>query len=613
MSLQVNIETAAQLLDSGRFDEALRMGKVLLRAQNKSEMLLQFCGTCALNLRDMGEAKKYYSKLVKFHPKVARYWSDLAYVYYTANDFKRARHAYAQAGRHEPYNPDHILGDAICRIAVDDLEGGAGQYSKALKLAPDHPRALHGLANVYRQQARPFEAMPYLLRLSEIIADTDPEFWVEFAEVAFSTTDIPEAIRGLENAQSLGPCPADLDARIALLYSQMGRSQEAVSLIERAMVKAPDDTEILNDAASISVDAGDNKSASEFYRRILDMQPDLAKIYFSLCQLKKFSAKSTQDTAFIAEMENALKGDLNDPALMHFALGKTFADMGDVTQAFHHLTIGNDLRKAARPYSLRQDGDRVRRLIQSFPAGSVSEHSSPLPEDKLSPIFIVGMPRSGTTLVEQIIGAHPEVTPCGELILLPHILTTKFPDDQAGLSQQDWAEIGTLYRTRVSGLAEGNNRITDKMPHNFFNVGAIWSAMPDARVILMQRHPLDIGLSCYQACFSAGLDFSHDLKMIGSFYKLFEELCDHWKNITPNRLLTVSYEDLVRDTDPNIRRILDFCDLEWHRDCERYYEKNRRLGTASFNQANKPIYQSSVEKWHQYKTHLQPLIEALKP
>jgi Flp pilus assembly protein TadD len=611
MNKQANFQTAVQLLESGRFDEALRMGKALLRSEKKSEPLLQFCGTCAINLGELKEAKKHYSSLVKHFPKNPRYWSDLAYIYYSDGDLKRGRHAYSQAARLEPRNPDHILGDAICRVADGDLDGGAEHYSTALKLAPDHPRALHGLANVRRQQSRPLEAMTYLYPLSEIIAASDPAFWVEFAEVAFSITDIPETLRALENAQSIGGYDSDVEARIALLYSKMGRAKEAIATIKQAMDRAPEDTEILNDAASIFVEASDNNAASALYGKILTLRPDLAKIHFSLSQLRKFSPQTAEDVSYIAEMENALKGEVTDPALLHFALGKAFTDMGEVDKAFHHLVIGNDLRKKQRPYSLQPDRDRVQRLQQRFPVGSISPTSAPVPKDTLSPIFILGMPRSGTTLVEQIIGAHPEVTPCGELILLNNILSTKFPNDEAELSPQDWKETGDLYREKISGLAAGKNRITDKLPHNFFNVGAIWSALPDARVILLQRDPVDIGLSCYQVCFSAGLDFTHDLTMIGEFYQLFEQLCDHWKKIAPDRLLTVQYEDLVRDTDPNIRRILEFCNLEWHADCERYFEKNRRIATASFNQANKPIYLSSVEKWRQFERHLHPLIEAL--
>ena len=160
--MQVNFETAAQLLENGRSDEALRMGKTLLRSNKKSDMLLQFCGTCAVNLGDLKEAEKYYSKLVKYYPKVAKYWSDLGYVYYSNKNFKRAGHAYAQATRHESLNLDHFLGQAICKVAEKNLAAGAKNYSRALELSPNHPRALHGLANILRQQSRPFEAMSYL-------------------------------------------------------------------------------------------------------------------------------------------------------------------------------------------------------------------------------------------------------------------------------------------------------------------------------------------------------------------------------------------------------------------------------------------------------------------
>jgi len=609
---QVNFATAVQLMEAGRNDDALQMGRTLLKSQKKSEMLLRFCGACALNLGELKEAAKYYSKLIKFHPRNAGYWSDLGYIYFTSKDFKRAKHAYSQAARHEPGNPDHVLGEAVCRVGEDDLEGAAGNYLKALHLAPAHPSALQGLANVRRQQSRPFEAIVHLRHLAQISADKDAAFWVEYAEVSFSITSIPETIQAIEKALELGFNDTDLDARIALVYSKIGHVDEAVSAIRRAIDKAPDDTEILNDAAAIYTDAGDNKAAVEIYRKIIAKRPELAKIYFSLSQLRKFSPDTTADTAFVAEMEKALERDPTDPALLHFALAKAYSDMKQVDRAFHHLTIGNKLRRQERPYSLKADVDRAKQLQQKFPAGCVDARLSPVPDTMLSPIFIVGMPRSGTTLVEQIIAAHPKVTACGELQLLSDILSSRSDNEEAGLTPQTWTEIGDLYRAQVSGLAQTKSRITDKMPHNFFNVGAIWSAMPDARVILLQRNPLDTGLSCYQTCFSAGLDFTYDLATIGGFYRLCAELCGHWKQIAPERLLVVQYEDLVSDIDVNIRRILDFCDLEWHRDCERYFEKHRRIGTASFNQANKPVYRSSVEKWRAYEAHLKPLIEALQ-
>jgi len=612
MRRQVNFETAVQLMESGRNDDALQMGRTLLKSQKKSEMLLRFCGACAINLGEFKEAAKYYSKLVKFHPRNAGYWSDLGYIYFTSEDFKRAKHAYSQAARHEPGNPDHVLGEALCRVGEDDLEGAAANYLKALHLAPAHPRALHGLANVRRQQSRPFEAMAHLQHLAEISSEKDPAFWVEYAEASFTITSIPETMQAIENAHKTGFDDADLHARVALIYSKAGHVDEAVSSIKRAIDKAPDDTEILNDAASIYTDTGDNEAAVEMYRKIIAMRPDLAKIYFSLSQLRKFSPDTAADAAFVREMENALERNPTDPALLHFALAKAFAEMKQVDRTFHHLTIGNKLRRHERPYCLKADAGRVKRLQQRFPARHIEARLSPVPDNMLSPIFIVGMPRSGTTLVEQIIAAHPKVTACGELQLLSHILSSRFENEAAGLTSQAWTEIGDLYRAQVSGLAQAKSRITDKMPHNFFNVGAIWSAMPDARVILLQRDPLDTGLSCYQTAFSAGLDFTYDLATIGGFYRLCTEMCDHWKKIAPERLLVVQYEDLVRDIDANIRRMLVFCDLEWHRDCERYFEKHRRIGTASFNQANKPIYLSSVEKWRPFETHLKPLIEALK-
>ena len=399
--------------------------------------------------------------------------------------------------------------------------------------------------------------------------------------------------------------------RIALLHSKLGDDGEARTCATRAAERAPGDPELLNDAASVHVDAGDFDNAAGLYLKCIEVEPTFAKAYFGLSTLRGFDPNAAFDRALAEQMESALEREPADPAFLHFALARLLADFGETDRAFHHWTLGNGLRRNQKPYAPEPDAERVQRLKQAFPEGGFTGGPHAVPDDLLSPIFIAGMPRSGTTLVEQIIGAHPCVAPCGELMLLPHILASRFAGDEGPPAGVDWADIANLYRRHAGGLANGCMRTTDKQTHNFFNIGAIWTAMPDARVILVERNPRDTGLSCFQALLGGGMEFTFDLADIGRFQRLCADICDHWKTIAPARLCVVRYEDLVEDTDAETRRLLEFCGLDWHPDCARYWEQHRRIATASFNQANKPVYRSSAGKWRRYEDHLGPLIEAL--
>ena len=229
-----------------------------------------------------------------------------------------------------------------------------------------------------------------------------------------------------------------------------------------------------------------------------------------------------------------------------------------------------------------------------------------------APIFVVGIPRSGTTLVEQIIAAHPKVASCGELQLLPHLLKGHpLAKEHRFLSSPNVKVVGDAYCERVKAIAGGRSRAVDKLPANLFNGGAIWRSMPNARVIIVQRDPMAVGWSCFQTLFGPALKFSYNLRSIGKFINLSNELAEYWMRTFSGRVLTVSYEDLVESPGPQMRKLIDFCSLDWHQNCENFYLGQQKISTASLNQANRPIYKEALERWRKYEDYLSPLASEL--
>jgi hypothetical protein len=295
-------------------------------------------------------------------------------------------------------------------------------------------------------------------------------------------------------------------------------------------------------------------------------------------------------------------------------------DIGDTDQAFAHLDRGNRLHRGRLRYAVQDDVEQFAEIARSLDADSLAQRAGSGDPSK-RPVFIVGMPRSGTTLVEQILASHPQVFGAGELGTLERILIERFgpglsPTGRArrlaGLTGADLTAIGSAYVGAISALAPGAQRVTDKMPSNFRLAGLIQLALPNARIIHCRRDPVDTSLSCYARKFSRGQDFAYDLRELGTYYRAYDGLMTHWRAILPeDRLLEVVYEAVVDNLEPQARRLVAFCGLDWNDACLSFHETQRQVRTASVNQVRQPLYRTSVARWKAYASHLGPLLEAL--
>jgi hypothetical protein len=330
--------------------------------------------------------------------------------------------------------------------------------------------------------------------------------------------------------------------------------------------------------------------------------------------LKKFAAGDAEIAAMQALLAKGDEISKGDTMLLHFALGKAFLDTGDSGRAFAHLNAGNRMKRAQISYDPVSTGHWMRSIATVFSADFL-ERLEGQGAASSKPIFVLGMPRSGTTLVEQILASHPSVHGAGELSYIQNIVNElgNFPSSAAALTPASLRAFGERYLAQTAKLAPGAPHVVDKMPINFAYAGLIRLILPGARLIHSRRDPVDTCLSCYSKLFTAEQSFSYDLAELGQFHRDYQRLTAHWRNVFPPEFfLEVDYESVVEDLEGQARRMLDFLSLPWDPACLAFHETKRPVRTASVNQVRQKLYKSSSGRWRQHKANLGPLLAALQ-
>ncbi len=367
--------------------------------------------------------------------------------------------------------------------------------------------------------------------------------------------------------------------------------------------------------------SGDFEGAVASYDGCRELTPDSGETYWSLANLKTY--RFDDDTV------DAMEAQAASPALTStsrvnflFALGKAYEDRGDYERAWERYRSGNEARRAEVAYDPVQTEAVNDRIVATFTPellASLQGAGNPDP----APIFILGQPRSGSTLLEQVLASHSQVEGTAELPYVGRLATTlvrsrtggkNYPEAMRELAPASVAALGTRYLAYAHmHRRSGAPRFIDKMPNNFPNVGLIAAMLPNAKIVDARRHPLDACLSCYRQLFAKGQNFTYDLNEMGEYYLQYQRMMDHLHDVIPGRLLTVQYEEVVSDFEAQVRRLLDFCDLPWEDACRRFYESERPVRTPSAEQVRQPIYDRSVGHFRNYERHLGELIDVIAP
>lgn len=576
-------------------------------------------------------------------------WNNLGIILQEAGKLDESLTCLEQVVALKPDYPEaqNNLANTLKRLGR--LSDAKNHYEAALRLAPHYAEALSNLSNLATDMGQSDEALAYARKAIDInprLADAyinaaaaeqsrgnDEETlrWVDKL-LAFNPQHIggllvrtvplrhldrlEEASEAARRAVTLAPENGEAHVAMGEALQALGRTDEALAAYDRA-AKLPGlalEKAMVNRGICL-IETGEAAAARVVFEQVLALFPRSVSAWFNLSDLVTFQAGDPAIAAMEALLTPTAMQARNDRIALHFALGKAWLDCGNAERAFHHFQEGNRQKRA----TLNYDPDATARWVQSiadaFPAAVFAGSVGGAVEvgDDL-PVFIIGMPRSGSTLVEQVLASHAQVQGGGELSLLSRIVQRSghYPAIIGQLTQAGFESVGRQYIDHVRALSNGKRRFLDKMPSNFLHAGLIARSMPKARIIHVRRNAADTCFSCYTKLFTREQLFTYDLAELGRFYMAYERLMAHWRSVLPpDRFIEVNYEELVGDFEPQARRLINFLGLNWDPACIDFHKTRRIIRTASVNQAREPLFTRSIGRAGRYAAHLGPLLAAL--
>lgn len=636
---------------AGKTEEAITLITKAIQSQPKVGQFHSNLGEMCRILKRLDEAVRHGEKAVALAPKSATAHSNLGIAYY---DRKKLDKAEACQRRALAFNPKlapalNNMG-SICRDRKDQ-ESAIKYYRKVLKAAPHHLESINNLGAVLTETEQPEESVKILLQAIKLNPNY-AEAHCNIATAFLGLEQLDKAAIGFSRALELKPDYPEAYQGLAKLQQEQKNLAEAEAMANKALALAPEKAEVHSLLGGIFTEAGYPDKAEKAYARAMELDPNLLSTYLgkghllmeqgkmdeaeasfqhalsldgtnlgarlSLAQVKKVGEGDENMAALINEAEK-LDTMLETKALpLHFALGKCYDDTKQYDRAFPHYLEGCRLKRKRTSYD-PADNDLASRNIREFFSREFIEGLRGEACPSRLPIFVLGMPRSGTTLTEQILASHPLVHGAGELPDLLELASHPkegavegYPLSLQGITRQDLQAMGEEY---VIGLQTRNlesQRITDKMPANFNCLGLIHLILPNAKIVHVRRNPVDTCLSGFTRLFNKSQHHSYDLAEIGHYYRNYAKIMAHWREVLPaDAFYEIQYEELVADYENQARALLDYSGLEWHDDCLDFHKTERNIRTASVTQVRQPIYRSSVERWRKYEKHLGPLLEAL--
>lgn len=494
------------------------------------------------------------------------------------------------------------------------LTEAADCYERALVLKPDYAEIQYNLANVLKDQGKLEEASARYEKALALKPDY-PEAHNNLGLALQLQNRLGEAVAQFEQALALQPDHVEAHNNLGIALQEQGKLNEAMDRYKHVLALKPDNAVAYNNLGSTLKELGQFSEATVQYERALALKPDYAEAHYNRAEVVTFRQRDTNVIALEALASDTNRLPEAKRLYIHFALAKALDDIGDYARAFEHMFAGNALKRLEIDYDETLTQKTFRLISDVFEAGLFNRF--PVAGDPSSvPIFVLGMPRSGSTLIEQILASHPEVHAAGELKnldLLANGQTMAYPACISNLDAGGLHHLGEAYLASLPEISPGKSRITDKSPLNFLHVGLICLILPNARIIHTVRDPVDTCVSCFSKPFRYGMNFSYSLAELGRYYRLYDQLMAHWRSVLPpNAMLDVCYEDVVDNFEEQARRLLDYCALPWDDRCRSFYKTSRPVATASVVQVRQPLFRSSLNRWHRYKDYLQPLLTELE-
>jgi len=641
-----------RLINSGQTQHAESQCRSYLAKHPDDVNILGLLGAVLLKLGQNAKAKPILEKTIRLEPLFAKPYEDLGMFYLQESDPKQAIQYFEKSIRLDANQASAYSGLATALAQVGDKEAAeearqkyiglspvaqtlsrantlleAGQSAEAEKICgeiskqfPTDTDVLRMLARIASKEARHVVAEGLLKRIVKL-SENDHRCYVDLGLYLAERGRYPEAIEVMEKAVALEPSIISNKQRLGDFLAIVGKSSRALEVYEAALELNPDFVPALVGRGHMLRILGRPADAIKSFESGIAIRPGFGDAWWSLASLRKYRFSAKQLDELKAQV-TADSDDANSKISFHFALARAREADDDFDGAWEYYDRGNLLKRSTVNYDPVQIEASHDMLIEFFSREYLQENSPPA-TDPAAPIFIVGMPRSGSTLLEQILASHSQIEGAAELPYMgllseslggPRGGGRKYPSVLEDMTADQIKSFGKSYIYYAqSNLLQKLPRFTDKMPANFTHVGLIHLALPNAKIIDARRHPLDACIGNFRQLFAAGKNHAYDLNECAEYLLEYLRVMDHWDEVLPGRVLKIQYEDVVADLGGQVRRILEYCELPWEDACLNFHETTRPVNTASSEQVREPIYSDAVSYWKNYETHLDDVKEILAP
>ena len=569
-----------------------------------------------LNLKDKPMALKSYLRAVKFNPTLHASWLGML----TIEEVDSKIFELANSNIMYLKNLPPELKSVSSFIHEGKLKKADHLCRDYLKNKPHDIEAMRLLAKIGKE-LHIYDDSEFLLESCLVFDKDNTDVALEYIDVLIKRQKYAKALQEAEKLYKKDEKNLQFMIAYAVTLQQTNRQEEALNIYNKVLEVDKNNPDVLLSKGHLLKTFGNVKESIKSYKSSYKIDKYFGDAYWSLANLKTY-VFSDQEIKSLEKMVKDIYLNENEKTYMHFALGKAFEDSKDYQKSFHHYKAGNDIKKQNIKFDLKVfDEECINQ--KEVCTGDLFEAKKDWGSDSIEPIFILGLPRVGSTLLEQILASHSMVEATHELpniLAISHKLnlrkalekSSRYPDILLSLSAPQLKMIGEQYINDAAIFRSGKKYFIDKMPNNFRHIGLIKLILPNAKIIDIRRSSMSACFACYKQLFAEGQEFTYDFKDLAGYYNNYVELMDHWNKVIPNQILSINYEDLINDFEKSVNEILDYCSLPFEQDCIDFYKNKRSVRTPSSEQVRQPIFKSGLDYWKNYESNLDELANNLK-
>jgi len=650
-TLAVDINEATQAVKENRFQDALKVLEISLTEHPDHIDSLYLAGVCSRYLKKYDESKKYIESLLSYAPDMGRAYQELAHINRDMGNEEKAISNYRQACELNPAllsswvslfeyfqknnnkpASDHAI-EQINKLKslpnillyIDQImnEGRLGvaelKCREFLKKNPTHTYAMSQLSEIANRLGH-FDDAEILLEKAVQFKPDDGELRMKYALILRKKQKFAKTMEQVNILCEKYPDNLAYQAQKASEIMQNGDHEDAIGLFDKILEKNPHNFSTYTSKGHAEKTLGRSEDAIKSYQSAYKIRPDHGEAFFSLANLKTYSFSDPELTNMKEQIQR-VDLSLRDKAYFHFALAQGYEANKQYDDAFFHLKNGNQIKRDQSKYSIERMDDELQAQIDVCNE-EFFENIGQGGNTTKDPIFILGLPRAGSTLIEQILASHSMIDGTLEL---PNILSLaqslrggdiygklgNYPKSMQNLTLDQRDDMGKKFIEDTQMHRDKAPMFTDKMPNNFRHIGLIHLIMPNAKIIDARRYPLDCCFSMFKQLFAQGQEFTYGLEEAASYYNSYVKLMDHWDQVLPNKVLRVNNEDVINDLEGQVKRILNYIEVPFEEGCISFHETDRSVRTASSEQVRQPINKKGMGRWKPYAKHLKPLVDTL--